>query len=136
LLVDDDVRIKSVDDEQPPAYTSPTRARAYLKVSACCKHADVYNVEEYRGVTRHELDVHVSPRDLADTYLPAFESCVADAGATCVMCSYNAVNGVPSCASHSLLTKTIRGRLGFTGYVTSDCGAVADILNNHHYTNR
>jgi len=47
----------------------------------------------------------------------------------------NAVNGVPSCASRELLTDTLRGRWGFGGYVSSDCGAVVGIQQGHHFTN-
>lgn len=36
------------------------------------------------------------------------------------MCSYNSVNGVPSCADHELLNRTLRRLWGFNGYVTSD----------------
>ena len=27
-----------------------------------------------------------------------------------------------------------RGQWGFDGYITGDCGAVKDVLVNHHYT--
>ena len=50
------------------------------------------------------------------------------------MCSYNAVNGVPSCANKWLLGDILRKSWNFTGYVTSDSGAVQDILQHHHYT--
>ena len=49
------------------------------------------------------------------------------------MCSYNAVNGVPSCASKPLLNDR-PAAMGFDGY-TSDCGAVADVYSKHKYTN-
>jgi len=72
---------------------------------------------------------------MADTYLPAFKSCVKEGQATCVMCSYNAVNGIPSCANGKLLTGKIREEWGFRGYIVSDCGAVNDLMVNHHFTN-
>ena len=50
------------------------------------------------------------------------------------MCSYNAVNGKPSCANDWLLKTVAREAWGFDGYITSDCGAVADVYNNHHFT--
>jgi beta-glucosidase-like glycosyl hydrolase len=49
-----------------------------------------------------------------------------------VMCSYNAVNGVPTCAN-PLLSKVLRETWNFTGYVSSDTGAVQDISDAHHY---
>ena len=50
------------------------------------------------------------------------------------MCSYNAVDGVPACASRELLGDTLRGAWAFDGYVTGDCDAVADIYKTHNYT--
>ena len=49
--------------------------------------------------------------------------------------SYNSVNGVPSCANKWLLRDLLRGTWNFSGYVTSDSGAVVDIVNTHHYVN-
>lgn len=48
------------------------------------------------------------------------------------MCSYNAVNGVPTCAS-PFLTSVLRGAWNFTGYITSDSGALEDIYQQHKY---
>jgi hypothetical protein len=50
------------------------------------------------------------------------------------MCSYNAVNGVPSCANGWLLETVARKEWGFDGYVVSDCDAVADVFTSHHFT--
>ena len=52
------------------------------------------------------------------------------------MCSYNAVNGVPTCASSYLLQTILREHWGWTNenqYVTSDCDAVQNIFNAHDY---
>jgi hypothetical protein len=49
--------------------------------------------------------------------------------------SYNAVNGVPSCANDWLLKTMLRQTFGFNGYVTGDCGAVDGVQSGHHYTN-
>jgi hypothetical protein len=51
------------------------------------------------------------------------------------MCSYNAVNGVPSCANKWLLGDLLRHEWAFDGYVTSDCDADGDVFFAHHYTN-
>jgi hypothetical protein len=50
------------------------------------------------------------------------------------MCSYNAVNGIPSCANKAFLTGILREEWGFEGVVTSDCGAVDTIMTGHNYT--
>lgn len=52
------------------------------------------------------------------------------------MCSYNAVNGVPSCANSYLLQTIVREDWGFgeDRWVTSDCDAIDNIFNGHSYT--
>ncbi|WP_457321768.1 glycoside hydrolase family 3 C-terminal domain-containing protein [Roseateles sp. P5_E11] len=95
-----------------------------LKVSAAVKHLAVHSGPE---ADRHKEDVHVSPRDLVDTYLPAFHAAVTDGRAESVMCAYNAVDGVPACANQPLLQHYLRDQWKFQGHVVSDCGAVADI---------
>jgi beta-glucosidase len=75
----------------------------------------------------------VSEYDLVNTYLPAFRAAVIEGKADSIMCVYNAVNGTPGCASADLLQKRLREEWGFEGYVVSDCGAVADIHQNHKY---
>ena len=95
-----------------------------LKTAACCKHFAAYSIENWKGHSRHSFDAQVSDADLEETYLPAFEACVKRGGAACVMCAYNAINGVPACAS-PLLGK-LRREWGFDGYITSDCGALGD----------
>ena len=70
---------------------------------------------------------------MADTYLPAFRKAVKDGKAAGMMCSYNAINGVPTCASTALST-LLRDVWGFDGYVTSDSGAISDIYHAHQYT--
>lgn len=51
------------------------------------------------------------------TYLPAFRACVEKGGAGSIMCSYNAVNGIPNCASDYLNNQIARGQWGFEGYI-------------------
>ncbi|MBZ5515520.1 MAG: glycoside hydrolase family 3 protein, partial [Acidobacteriia bacterium] len=103
----------------------------YLKTVATPKHYAVHSGPE---PLRHGFNVDVAPRDLEETYLPAFRVTVVEGLADSIMCAYNAVNGAPACASTFLLQKTLRDDWGFQGYVTSDCGAVRDITSGHHYT--
>jgi hypothetical protein len=104
-----------------------------LQASACCKHATAYDLEDWNGVQRYNFDARVTAQDLADTFNPPFRSCVVDGKATCVMCAYTGVNGVPACASSDLLTKTFRGEWGLDGYVSSDCDAVAIMRDAQRY---
>ncbi|CAA6665063.1 unnamed protein product [Spirodela intermedia] len=107
--------------------------RGELKASACCKHLTAYDLDHWKGFSRLSFDAKVSAQDLADTYQPPFRSCVMEGQASGIMCSYNLVNGVPTCADYDLLTRTARGSWGFNGYITSDCDAVAAIYENHSY---
>eukprot|EP00054_Salpingoeca_dolichothecata_P025258 m.174997 g.174997 ORF g.174997 m.174997 type:complete len:788 (+) comp25291_c0_seq2:67-2430(+) len=86
----------------------------------------------FHNITRHTDDAQISSFDLASTFYPAFRTSIEKGGALGVMCSYNAVNGYPSCASPAL-SNVLRKKWGFKGYVTSDSGAVVDIFSSHHY---
>ena len=103
----------------------------YLKVSSCCKHFADYSMEYKRGGWN---DI-VSEYDQNDTYLVAFKSCIVDANASGIMCSYNAENGIPSCANKQLLTNYLLNELKFNGYIVSDCDAVQCVQQQHKYTN-
>jgi beta-D-xylosidase 4 len=59
----------------------------------------------------------VTQQDLQDTYNPPFQSCVQEGQSSSLMCSYNRVNGVPTCADYSFLTETVRNNWGLNGYV-------------------
>ncbi|KAJ0265957.1 beta-D-xylosidase 6 [Hirschfeldia incana] len=105
-----------------------------LMLSACCKHFTAYDLEKWGNFTRYDFNAVVTEQDMEDTYQPPFESCIRDGKASCLMCSYNAVNGVPACARQDLLQKA-RVEWGFKGYITSDCDAVATIFEYQGYTN-
>jgi beta-glucosidase len=102
----------------------------YYRTVATPKHFAVHSGPE---ASRHRDDIHPSARDLADTYLPAFRATVIEGQAGSIMCAYNAVDGVPACASRSLLTDWLRRDWKFDGYVVSDCEAVADIYRPDHH---
>ena len=102
----------------------------YLKVAACAKHFAVHSGPES---LRHGFDAKVSPRDLAEYYLPAFKALAVDAKVEAFMGAYSAINGTPCCANRWLLTDLLRGEWGFRGHVVSDVGAVRDICTGHHH---
>eukprot|EP01006_Ploeotia_vitrea_P031305 TRINITY_DN63623_c0_g1_i1.p1 TRINITY_DN63623_c0_g1~~TRINITY_DN63623_c0_g1_i1.p1 ORF type:complete len:768 (+),score=83.27 TRINITY_DN63623_c0_g1_i1:22-2325(+) len=95
------------------------------------KHFDAYS---YEGPDEQRLSFNaiVSKYDLASTYMPAFKASVEEGGALGIMCSYNALNGVPNCAN-DYLNHTLRGSWGFKGYISSDSGAVSFEKTRHHY---
>jgi beta-glucosidase len=95
------------------------------------KHFAVHSGPE---PSRHSMDVVVSKHDQIDTYTPAFRAAIVDGKAGSLMCAYNRVNGQPACANDFLLTDLLRNAWNFKGYVTSDCGAIRDIYEGHHFT--
>jgi len=109
----------------------------HVLLVATCKHFIANELEhsEIDGklINRHNFDAEIPLPELVDYYMPAFKSCVQEGRALGIMCSYNAVNGIPMCANRELLTDVLRDEWGFDGYVTSDCGAINDISVNHHF---
>ncbi len=103
----------------------------YLKLVATPKHFAVHSGPE--GL-RHHFDAIASPKDLRETYLPAFFECVTEAHAYSVMSAYNRTNGEACSASQTLLVDILRKEWGFDGYVVSDCWAIRDIHENHGIT--
>ncbi|MCD7862365.1 MAG: glycoside hydrolase family 3 C-terminal domain-containing protein [Lachnospiraceae bacterium] len=103
----------------------------YLKTAACAKHFAVHSGPES---LRHEFNAEASPKDLRETYLPAFEALVKEAHVEAVMGAYNRTNGEPCCGSQTLLVDILRKEWGFTGHVVSDCWAVRDFHEHHHVT--
>jgi beta-glucosidase len=102
----------------------------YLKAVATPKHFAVHSGPE---PSRHGFNAVVTPRDLWETYLPAFEACVREGKAVSVMSAYNAVNGESATGSRRLLTEILREKWGFDGCVVSDVDSVKDIFAGHHY---
>ena len=96
---------------------------------ATAKHFAVHSGPES---LRHEFDVKVSPRDLEETYLPAFRAAVVDGQVKSVMCAYNAIDGMSACANATLLQEHLRDAWGFKGFVVSDCGAIVDVTQGHY----
>ena len=103
----------------------------YMKAAACAKHYAVHSGPE--GI-RHEFDAIAGPKDMEETYLPAFEACVREAGVEAVMGAYNRTNGEPCCGSKTLIVDILRGRWGFDGHFVSDCWALNDFHAKHMVT--
>ncbi len=102
-----------------------------LKTAACAKHFAAHSGPE--GV-RHSFDARVSPKDLEETYLPAFEALVRESGVEAVMGAYNRLNGVPCCANPHLIQDILRKKWGFEGHFLSDCLALLNMDRFHKYT--
>ena len=102
-----------------------------LKMGACCKHFLGNSLEHWKDYDRYSFDAHIDQEDLNNYYLPPFEECTKHAVG--VMCAYNAVNGEPSCANEFLLKDVLRGKMNFTGYLVTDCGALGGVTRGHHF---
>lgn len=102
-----------------------------MKAAACAKHFAVHSGPE---AVRHSFNAVVSPKDLYETYLPAFKALVREAKVEAVMGAYNRTNGEPCCGSKTLLKKILREDWGFEGHVVSDCWALVDFHEHHKVT--
>ncbi|MBN1187111.1 MAG: glycoside hydrolase family 3 C-terminal domain-containing protein, partial [Bacteroidales bacterium] len=105
----------------------------YDKLHACAKHFAVHSGPEWN---RHSFNAEdITPRDLWETYLPAFKDLVQKANVKEVMCAYNRFEDEPCCGSNRLLTQILRDHWGYKGLVVSDCWAIADFYRqNAHVT--
>ncbi len=103
---------------------------AHPKVIGTPKHLAAHSGPE---AGRDGFDVDISPHDREATFLPAFRLALTEGKALSTMCAYNAIHGVPVCASEPLLNQTVRKEWGFKGLIVSDCDAVGNISNYHYY---
>ncbi|KAK4501653.1 hypothetical protein PRZ48_007462 [Zasmidium cellare] len=107
------------------------------KMVATCKHYGAYDLEYWHDTNRFIFDAKVTTQDLAEYYMPSFETCARDMQAGSVMCSYNSLNGVPSCVDGWLLTDLLRKNWGWNAsdhFVTGDCFALDAVFKGHNFT--
>jgi beta-glucosidase len=93
------------------------------KVVASVKHFAAYGQPE-GGREYNTTDM--SEQRLLNLYLPPFKAAI-DAGAGTVMCSFNAISGVPGCANNELETQILKKAWGFDGFIESDYTAVSEL---------
>ncbi len=103
----------------------------HLRAVATSKHYAVHSGPER---LRHGFNVDPSPRDLEETYLPAFRATVTEGRVQSVMCAYNSIDEFPACTNKMLLKEHLRDAWGFKGFVVSDCGAIVDVNQGHKKT--
>src|SRR5579863_10334627 len=103
----------------------------HLRAVATSKHFAVHSGPES---LRHGFNVDPSPRDLEETYLPAFRATVTEGHVQSVMCAYNSIDDWAACTSKMLLKEHLRDAWGFKGFVVSDCGAIVDVYQGHKKT--
>jgi beta-glucosidase len=93
------------------------------KLIASPKHLAAYGQPE---AGRDYNTTDLSEQRLRNLYLPPFKAAI-DAGADTVMCSFNAINGVPGCGNRYLMNDILKGEWRFDGFVESDWTAVAEL---------
>ena len=129
-------RIIESSGEDP--YLGSVMARAWVKgyqqddldkpdsAAVSVKHFAAYGGaiagRDYNAVDMGEIT-------LRQVYLEPYRAAV-EAGAATLMSSFNSLNGVPATANPFLLTQILRKEWGFDGFVVSDWGAVAELLNH------
>jgi len=106
----------------------PADAR-YRKLLACAKHYAVHSGPEW---SRHEINLNdIDPRDLRETYLPAFKALVQEADVRQVMCAYQRLDDDPCCGNTRLLQRILRDEWHYKNLVVADCGAITDFFTSH-----
>jgi beta-glucosidase len=98
-------------------YSAPDR------LASSPKHFVAYGQPE---AGRDYNTTDMSEQRLRNLYLPPFKAAI-DAGADTVMCSFNAINGVPGCGNSYTMTDILKGEWGFDGFVEGDWTAVAEL---------
>jgi len=73
--------------------------------------------------------VDMSEITLRQVYLEPYRAAV-EAGAATLMSSFNSINGVPASANPLTLNQILRKEWGFDGFVVSDWGSVAELMNH------
>ncbi len=102
-----------------------------MQAAACAKHFAVHSGPE---AVRHKFAAKATKKDMWETYLPAFEKLVKEAGVEAVMGAYNRTNGEPCCGSKTLMQDILRGEWDFQGHFVSDCWAIRDFHEHHMVT--
>jgi beta-glucosidase len=93
------------------------------KLVASPKHFVAYGQPE---AGRDYNTTDMSEQRLRNFYLPPFKAAI-EAGADTVMCSFNAINGVPGCGNPYTMNEILKGEWDFDGFVESDWTAVAEM---------
>ena len=115
-------------------YLTGELGAAYIKglqkngVSACPKHYAAHGSPE-RGINLGP--VHAGKREFFELFFPPFAKAIREGKPRGVMPAYSEWDGVPVHASRYLLTELLREKLGFTGVVVSDYGAMKMFTDFH-----
>ncbi|KAF2270511.1 glycoside hydrolase [Lojkania enalia] len=109
---------------------------AHFLIKELQGNSNRHDIEIWNGNFRYQLDAQISKWDLVEYYLPPFQSCARDSNVGIFMYSYNAINGVPTCAEPYLLQAILREYWGWTNeeqWITSDCDAIQNVYLPHQW---
>ena len=95
-------------------------------LAACAKHFAGYSFAESG---RDYNTVDISDNTLHNIVLPPFKA-AADAGVLTFMNSFNELEGVPATGNAYLQRTILKGEWGFDGFVVSDWGSMAEMMNH------
>ncbi len=102
-------------------------------VVVCPKHFAANEQETFRrGSSRKNYDAAdsiLTERALREIYLRPFELLVRQAGAKCIMTSFNKINGTFAAGSRDLCTRLLRDEWGFAGVVVTDWGDMDTVVD-------
>ena len=101
-----------------------TNPAAPDRVAACLKHYVGYSAATGG---RDKNDTEITEWTLRNAHLPAFQAGIK-AGALTIMSAFNTIDGIPTTASHHVLTEILRDELKFKGFVVSDWEAVLQMI--------
>jgi len=113
-----------------PGITGYMNLTSPLTTSPLLKHYAAYSSPESG---RNAAPMHVGWREVEEVFLPVFAKAVKS-GAQGVMSSYNEIDGVPTTGDKWLLTEKLMKEFGFTGYVSSNFGAISGLGKGNNAT--
>ena len=96
------------------------------RIMACLKHFALYGGVE-SGKEYNTVDM--SRVRMMNQYLPPYEA-VVKAGVGSVMSSFNIIDYIPATANKWMMTDVLRKQWGFNGFVVTDYGSIAQILQH------
>ena len=100
----------------------------YWRVASLLKHLLANSNENGRYGSSSDFD----ERLLREYYSLSFRMAFTDGGASSYMASYNAWNGVPMTVN-PILKSIVAGEWGVNGIVSTDAGAVHNMVTKHRY---
>jgi len=95
-------------------------------IAACAKHFVGYGAAE--GGRDYNTSL-IPETELRNIYLPSFKA-AKDAGVATYMSSFNDINGIPASGNRHTLHDVLRNEWGFNGFVVSDWGSIAEMINH------